>query len=222
MHAYNPKEIEIKWQKFWEDEKMFQTPEQVTKENKMYILPQLPYPSGSGLHVGHAEVYTACDIYARYLRMNGKKVLQVMGWDAFGLPAEQYALKNKIHPRISTDQNTSTFRRQMKSLGYSIDWDREIDTTDPKFYKWTQWIFKQLYKKGLVKESYDPINWCPSCKTGLANEDLEDGKCERCGSEVEKRFVTAYGISKANDLTRRHWKKEYGDLGAALQKRRQD
>ncbi len=194
MAPYNHNEIEKKWQKKWEDNNLYATTEDTTKK-KSYVLDMFPYPSGDGLHVGHVRVYTASDIYARYMRMTGHSVLHPTGWDAFGLPAEQYALKNKIHPRISTDQNTSTFRRQMKSLGYSIDWNREIDTTDPKFYKWTQWIFKQLYKKGLVKESYDPINWCPSCKTGLANEDLEDGKCERCGSEVEKRPLRQWSIA---------------------------
>ncbi len=194
MASYNHNDIEKKWQKKWEETNLYKAIEDPSKK-KSYVLDMFPYPSGDGLHVGHVRVYTASDIYARYKRMTGHSVLHPTGWDAFGLPAEQYALKNKIHPRISTDQNTSTFRRQMKSLGYSIDWDREIDTTDPKFYKWTQWIFKQLYKKGLVKESYDPINWCPSCKTGLANEDLEDGKCERCGSEVEKRPLRQWSIA---------------------------
>lgn len=194
MATYKHKEIEEKWRKKWEDTNLYKTTEDTTKK-KSYVLDMFPYPSGDGLHVGHVRVYTASDIYARYKRMTGHSVLHPTGWDAFGLPAEQYALKNKTHPRISTDKNTSTFRRQMKSLGYSIDWDREIDTTDPKFYKWTQWIFKQLYKKGLVKESFDPINWCPSCKTGLANEDLEDGKCERCGSEVEKRPLRQWSIA---------------------------
>ncbi len=194
MASYNHKDIEKKWQKKWEDTHLYKATEDSSKK-KCYVLDMFPYPSGDGLHVGHVRVYTASDIYARYKRMTGHSVLHPTGWDAFGLPAEQYALKNKVHPRISTDKNTNTFRRQMKSLGYSIDWDREIDTTDPKFYKWTQWIFKQLYKKGLVSESYDPINWCPSCKTGLANEDLEDGKCERCGSEVEKRPLRQWSIA---------------------------
>lgn len=194
MASYNHSDIEKKWQKKWEEDNLYAATEDVQKK-KWYVLDMFPYPSGEGLHVGHVRVYTASDIYARYKRMSGYSVLHPTGWDAFGLPAEQYALKNKIHPRISTDQNTATFRKQMKSLGYSIDWGREIDTTDPKFYKWTQWIFKQLYKKGLVKESYDPINWCPSCKTGLANEDLEDGKCERCGSDVEKRPLRQWSIA---------------------------
>ncbi len=194
MAAYNHKDIEKKWQKKWEESRAYKATEDASKK-KCYVLDMFPYPSGDGLHVGHVRVYTASDIYARYKRMTGHSVLHPTGWDAFGLPAEQYALKNKIHPRIATDTNTATFRRQMKSLGYSIDWDREIDTTDPKFYKWTQWIFKQLYKKGLVSESYDPINWCPSCKTGLANEDLEDGKCERCGSDVEKRPLRQWSIA---------------------------
>lgn len=156
---------------------------------KSYVLDMFPYPSGEGLHMGHVKVYTASDIYARFKRLNGYEVLHPTGWDAFGLPAEQYAIKNKINPRISTDKNTARYREQMKALGLSYDWDREIDTTDPKFYKWTQWIFKQLYKKGLAYESYEPINWCPLDKTGLSNEDVEDGKCERCGTPVEKKSI---------------------------------
>ena len=146
-----------------------------------------PYPSGAGLHVGHPRGYIATDVIARFKQLEGYGVLHPMGWDAFGLPAEQYALKNKLHPSVSVKKNISTFKKQLAKIGFTHDWEREINTTDPEYYRWTQWIFLELWKKGLAYESFDPINWCPSCKTGLANEDLEQGKCERCGSTVEKK-----------------------------------
>lgn len=206
MNPYDFKDIESYFQKKWEEEKIYKTGEDMAKE-KVFVLGMFAYPSGEGLHVGHARIFTASDIYARAKRMQGYNVLFPTGWDAFGLPAEQFALKNKIHPRISTDNNVNNFRRQMKMLGLSYDFDREVDTTDPEFYKWSQWIFLKLYEKGLAFESYDPINWCPSCQTGLANEDLEGGKCERCGSVVEKKKmrqwtlrITEYAERLLNDL----------------------
>ncbi|MFH0840628.1 MAG: leucine--tRNA ligase [bacterium] len=183
---YNHKEIEAKWQKIWEDQKLYHIK---NNGHKYYVLDMFPYPSGAGLHVGHPKGYIATDILARYKMLNGFSVLHPMGWDAFGLPAENDALKNKTHPQISTENNIKNYKRQMQMLGLSYDWSREINTTDPNYYKWTQWAFLQMFKKGLVYESNEPINWCPSCKTGLANEDLEDGKCERCGSIVERKPI---------------------------------
>ncbi len=190
---YSPKDIENKWKDYWLEHKIYKTEIDKSKE-KMHVLDMFPYPSGEGLHAGHCKVFSASDAYARFKRMQGYNVLHATGWDAFGLPAEQYALKNKVHPKQTTKTNTENYKRQMQLMGLSYDWDREINTTDPKFYKWTQWIFLELYKKGLVFESYEPINWCPSCKTGLANEDLEDGKCERCGSVVEKKPIRQWVI----------------------------
>jgi leucyl-tRNA synthetase len=181
---YNPKKIEEKWQQYWEEQKTYA---QYDREKKFYVLDMFPYPSGAGLHVGHPKGYIATDVVARMKQLQGYGVLHPMGWDAFGLPAEQYALKNKIHPSVAVTQNVATFKKQLQHLGFTYDWDREIDTTDPAYYHWTQWIFLQLFKKGLAYESYEPINWCPSCQTGLANEDLEHGRCERCGSVVEKK-----------------------------------
>ncbi|OJI08054.1 hypothetical protein BK005_01555 [bacterium CG10_37_50] len=183
---YPHQKIETKWQKVWAEKKIYQTNDKSSKP-KAYVLDMFPYPSGEGLHVGHILGYTATDIYSRYLRMTGNNVLHPMGWDAFGLPAENFALKHKVNPAVSTKKNIDNFRRQIKSIGLSYDWSREINTTNPDYYRWTQWIFLQLYKQGLAYESYEPINWCPSCQTGLANEDLEDGKCERCGTVVEKK-----------------------------------
>ncbi len=183
---YNHQEIEKKWANFWEKNESFKTKEDLDKP-KYYILDMFPYPSGAGLHVGHPKGYIATDIFAKYKILKGFNVLHPMGWDAFGLPAENYAIKNKLHPRQTTEDNIKTFKRQLSLLGLGYDWDREINTTDPKYYKWTQWIFLQMFKKGLAYESYEPINWCPSCQTGLANEDLEDGVCERCGSAVEQK-----------------------------------
>lgn len=207
MEQYDHKKIENKWQKIWEDENTFATSDDLSKP-KSYVLDMFPYPSGEGLHAGHVRVYTASDVYSRYKRLKGFRVLHPTGWDAFGLPAEQYALKHKVHPRNAVDANVNNFRRQMKLLGLSYDWEREIDTTDPKFYKWTQWIFLKLYEKGLAYESYEPINWCPSCQTGLANEDLDGNQCERCGTVVEKRpmrqwvlKITEYADRLIEDLS---------------------
>ncbi|MDP2705436.1 MAG: leucine--tRNA ligase [Patescibacteria group bacterium] len=185
---YNHLSIEKKWREKWAKEKIYKTTELGDKP-KAYILDMFPYPSGVGLHVGHPKGYIATDIYSRFKHMNGFNVLHPMGWDAFGLPAEEYAIKNKIHPRVAVEQNIKRYKEQLEILGFNYDWEREIDTTDPKYYKWTQWIFLQMFKDGLAFESHEPINWCPSCKTGLANEDLEGGKCERCGSIVEKRPI---------------------------------
>ena len=148
-----------------------------------------PYPSGDGLHVGHPKGYIATDVYARHKRMLGYDVLHPMGWDAFGLPAENYALKNEVHPSIAVKKNIKRFKSQLQRIGFTYDWEREINTTDPRYYKWTQWIFLQMYKAGLAFQSREPIHWCPSCKTGLANEDVEDGKCERCGSVVLQKAI---------------------------------
>lgn len=183
---YQPKNIEEKWQKYWENENTFAIQE-IGDRQKKYVLDMFPYPSGEGLHVGHPEGYTASDIMSRYWRQKGFAVLHPMGWDAFGLPAENYAIKTGTQPKITTQKNIDNFRRQIKSLGFSYDWSREINTTDPKYYKWTQWIFLQLFKKGLAYESVVPINWCPSCKTGLANEEVVGGKCDRCGTQVTKK-----------------------------------
>ncbi len=186
MKAYDPKKIEKKWQTFWEKKKIHQASDS-SKKKKYYCLVEFPYPSGDGLHVGHARSYTALDIVARKRRMEGFNVLYPMGWDAFGLPAENYAIKTKIHPSITTKKNIANFKKQMNSMGISFDWSREINTTDPKYYKWTQWIFLQLLKHDLAYKARIPINWCPKDKIGLANEEVVDGKCERCGTEVEKR-----------------------------------
>ena len=184
---YNHKEIEKKWQKEWEANKIYETKDSSEKP-KQYILDMFPYPSGEGLHVGHPRGYIATDVYSRMKRMQGFNVLHPMGWDAFGLPAENFAIKNKVHPRVAVEKNVARFKEQLALIGLDYDWSREINTTDPEFYKWTQWIFLQMYKKGLAYESFEPINWCPSCQTGLANEDVEaDGTCERCGTKVEKK-----------------------------------
>ncbi|MEK7125469.1 MAG: leucine--tRNA ligase [Patescibacteria group bacterium] len=184
---YDHRLVEKKWQKRWDDEGIFKAADNVKREKKRYILDMFPYPSGAGLHVGHPEGYTATDIYARYLRMNGYQVLHPMGWDAFGLPAENYAIKNGVHPAESTASNIKTFTRQIKSLGFSYDWSREVNTSAPEYYKWTQWLFLQLYKAGLAYKKAAPVNWCPSCQTVLANEQVVDGKCERCGTAVVQK-----------------------------------
>ena len=184
--VYNHRVIEKKWQKYWEENKTFKTLDDHSKE-KFYALDMFPYPSGAGLHVGHPEGYTATDILSRYKRANGYNVLHPMGWDAFGLPAEQYALDTGNDPRDFTKQNIDTFRRQIKELGFSYDWDREVNTTDPKYYKWTQWIFKKLYEKGLAYVDEVPVNWCPALGTVLSNEEVIDGKSERGGHPVERR-----------------------------------
>ena len=206
MSIYNHKDLEDRWRKYWEEMSVYATNEDTNKE-KYYSLVMFPYPSGSGLHIGHARAYIGPDIYTRLKRMQGFSVLHPMGWDAFGLPAEEYAIKHKKHPRNTTKENIATFKIQQQKLGLSYDWNREINTTDPKYYKWTQWIFLQLYKKGLAYQSHAPVNWCPSCKTGLANEDLEQGMCERCGSNVERKAlrqwvlrITDYADRLVDDL----------------------
>ncbi len=188
---YNHKVVEKKWQKVWDDEKAFAATDDYSKP-KYYALVEFPYPSGQGLHVGHPRPYTALDIVARKRRMQGYNVLYPMGWDAFGLPTENYAIKNKVHPKIVTANNVAHFKDQLHSLGYSFDWDREINTTDPNYYKWTQWIFLKLFKAGLAYKKEMPINWCTSCKVGLANEEVVNGCCERCGSEVVRKVKSEW------------------------------
>jgi leucyl-tRNA synthetase len=211
MTEYNHKRIEEKWRKEWEKIGLYKTKENSEKP-KSYVLDMFPYPSGDGLHVGHPKGYIATDIYSRYKTMNGYNILHPMGWDAFGLPAEQYALKNKVHPRVAVEKNTKRFKEQLSVLGLNYDWEREINTTDPEYYRWTQWAFLKMFEKGLVFESYEPINWCPSCKTGLANEDLEGGACERCGTTVEKKpmrqwviKITEYADRLLADLADLNW-----------------
>jgi leucyl-tRNA synthetase len=213
MHRrFDHKSIEEKWQNTWAQTGIYTTSENTDKP-KCFVLDMFPYPSGEGLHVGHPKGYIATDIYSRFKRMTGHEVLHPMGWDAFGLPAENYAIKNKVHPRVAVEKNIENFKHQLAQLGFDYDWGREINTTDPEFYKWTQWIFIQLFKKGLAKESYEPINWCPGCQTGLANEDLEaDGTCERCDSVVEQRpmrqwvlNIKAYADRMLEDLDTLQW-----------------
>ncbi len=189
--VYAPKRIEKKWQEIWDAEKAFAATDDYSKP-KFYALVEFPYPSGQGLHVGHPRPYTALDIVARKRRMQGYNVLYPMGWDAFGLPTENYAIKNKIHPKIVTENNVKRFKEQLHSLGYSFDWDREVNTTDPEYYKWTQWIFLKLFKAGLAYKKEMPINWCTSCKVGLANEEVVNGVCERCGSEVVRKVKSEW------------------------------
>ncbi len=215
MEKYDPKIIESKWQKYWEENKTFSTPEDATADNKFYILPQLPYPSGSGLHVGHAEVYTACDIYARYQRMKGKKVLQVFGLDSFGLPAENYAIKTNIHPKQTIDETGANFVSQVKALGCSVDWDRFVRSSDPGYYKFTQWFFLLMYERGLAYRKTQLVNWCESCKTVLANAQVVDGHCERCDTEVVQKEmeqwylkITDYADRLLEGLDRIDWPKE--------------
>ena len=203
---YEFSEIEAKWQKIWEEKKLYAAEDGGDKE-KFFALVEFPYPSGAGLHVGHPRPYTAMDIIARKKRMDGKNVLFPMGYDAFGLPTENYAIKNHIHPRIVTENNIKNFRRQLKALGYSFDWDREINTTDPKYFKWTQWIFLQLYKNGLAYKAKMPVNWCTSCKCVLANEEVVEGVCERCGAPVIRKEksqwmlrITRYADRLIDDL----------------------
>lgn len=204
MSKYPFETIEPKWQKFWDEQKTFKTTEdqKFPKEKRMYVLDMFPYPSAAGLHVGHPEGYTATDIYCRYLRMNGYNVLHPMGYDAFGLPAENYAIKTGTHPKTTTNENIEHFTKQIKSLGFSYDWDRCVSTCEPEYYRWTQWIFLQLYKKGLAYEAKTPINWCPTCMTGLANEEVKDGRCERCGSEVTRKTIRQW-ILKITDYADR-------------------
>ena len=188
---YNHKVVEPKWQEVWDNEKAFAASDDFSKP-KYYALVEFPYPSGQGLHVGHPRPYTALDIVARKRRMQGYNVLYPMGWDAFGLPTENYAIQNKIHPRIVTENNVKRFKGQLHALGYSFDWDREVNTTDPNYYRWTQWIFLKLFKAGLAYKKEMPINWCTSCKVGLANEEVVNGVCERCGSEVVRKIKSEW------------------------------
>lgn len=215
MKDYRPQDIEQKWQKRWEDQGLFDTPTDVTLESKQYILPQLPYPSGSGLHVGHAEVYAACDIYARFQRMNGKSVLQVMGWDSFGLPAENYAIKTNTHPRETIEKTTDTFRAQIKSLGISVDWNREVSSSNPDYYKWTQWLFLLLVQRGLAYRKEQSVNWCENDKTVLANDQVKEGRCERCDTVVVQKQmeqwyvkITDYAEQLLEGLDRIDWPEE--------------
>ncbi|MGD0092658.1 MAG: class I tRNA ligase family protein, partial [Planctomycetota bacterium] len=214
---YNPAEVEAKWQQYWEREKVFRTPNPGepgfdARKPKFYVLDMFPYPSGAGLHVGHPEGYTATDILARWKRMCGCNVLHPMGWDAFGLPAEQYAVQKGVHPAITTRENIVNIKRQIQSLGFSYDWDREIDTTDPKYYRWTQWIFQQLYKKGLAYVAEVPVWWCAGLGTVLANEEVTDGKSERGDFPCERRplrqwmlKITAYAERLLADLEELDW-----------------
>ena len=204
--TYDFQTIEPKWQKIWEEQNLYATVNGSEKE-KFYALFEFPYPSGAGLHVGHCRPYTAMDIIARKKRMEGKNVLFPIGYDAFGLPTENYAIKNHIHPRIVTEQNIATFRSQLKALGYSFDWDREINTTDPKYFKWTQWIFLQMFRHGLAYKAKMPVNWCTSCKCVLANEEVVEGVCERCGAPVVRKEksqwmlrITKYADRLIDDL----------------------
>ena len=194
---YNFSEIEKKWQKYWDDNKSFKVDIDESK-NKFYMLVEFPYPSGVGLHVGHARVYTASDVQARFKKATNNNVLFPMGWDAFGSPAEQYAIKNHIHPKEAVQENIKVFKGQMKSLGLSIDWDREFSTTDPEYYKLTQWQFLQFYKAGLAYKDEKEINWCPKCKTGLSNEDAQGGVCERCGTETTKKLKNQWVLRMSN------------------------
>ena len=214
MANYPFETIEPKWQRYWEEHKTFRVTEDPAfpADKRVYVLDMFPYPSAQGLHVGHPEGYTATDIYCRYLRMNGYNVLHPMGFDAFGLPAENYAIKTGTHPSITTNANIEQFTRQIKSFGFSYDWDRCINTCTPDYYKWTQWIFLQLYKQGLAYEAEAPINWCPACLTGLANEEVKDGKCERCGTPVTRKTIrqwilkiTAYAERLLQDLDELDW-----------------
>lgn len=206
MPDYNHESIEKKWQALWQESSLYKTTN-ISQKPKFYCLDMFPYPSGTGLHVGHPKGYIATDIVARSKMMQGFNVLHPMGWDAFGLPAENYAIKNKTHPSVAVAKNIEVYKRQLEILGLAFDWSREINTTDPEYYKWTQWAFAEMFKRGLVYESHEPINWCPTCQTGLANEDLEDGKCERCGTPVEKKplrqwviRITDYAESLLADL----------------------
>ena len=210
---YNHKAIEKKWRDKWEENPVnVQFDENGKKKEKYYCLDMFPYPSGNGLHVGHWRGYVISDVWSRYKLMHGYYVIHPMGWDAFGLPAENFAIKTGQHPRISTEQNINNIKRQIKEISAVYDWDMELNTTDPDFYKWTQWIFVQMFKNGLAYEKEMPINWCPSCKTGLSNEEVVDGKCERCGAEVTKKNlkqwmlrITKYADRLLEDLDTLDW-----------------
>ncbi len=214
MTGYPFGDIERKWQAYWEKHKTFRTTDDpsVPREKRKYVLDMFPYPSAAGLHVGHPEGYFATDIYCRFLRMKGFQVLHPMGFDSFGLPAENYAIKTGTHPRVSTEKNIERYEAQIRSLGFSYDWDRRISSCEPEYYRWTQWIFLKLWEKGLAYEAEAPINWCPSCKTGLANEEVKDGVCERCGTPVVRKNlrqwilkITAYAERLLSDLEGLDW-----------------
>ncbi|TFG62221.1 MAG: leucine--tRNA ligase, partial [Spirochaetales bacterium] len=214
MSSYDFVHIEKKWQDYWEKHGTFRVTEDasVPKEKRKYILDMFPYPSSAGLHVGHPEGYTATDIYCRFLRMKGYAVLHPMGFDSFGLPAENYAIKTGTHPRVSTEDNIGRFRKQIKALGFSYDWERELSTHTPDYYRWTQWIFLKLFERGLAYEATMPINFCPSCKTGLANEEVNNGECDRCGTRVTRKDIrqwmlriTAYAERLLGDLDSMNW-----------------
>lgn len=211
MGTYEPSKFETKWREYWDREQLHKVDHQSGKP-KYYCLDMFPYPSGSGLHVGHWRGYVLSDVFSRYKKLNGYEVLHPMGWDAFGLPAENDAIKKGIQPAIGTARNIANFKKQLKEMGAMFDWDREINTSEPQYYKWTQWIFVQLYKMGLAYRKEMPINWCPSCKTGLANEEVVDGACERCGTPVTKKNmtqwmlrITAYAERLLNDLDPLDW-----------------
>ena len=215
---YNHKEIEKKWQNYWEENKTFKTNDNLGQK-KFYALDMFPYPSGAGLHVGHPEGYTATDIISRYKRMQGYNVLHPMGWDAFGLPAEQYALDTGNDPREFTQKNIQTFKRQIQELGFSYDWDREVNTTDPEYYKWTQWIFIQLYNKGLAYVDEVAVNWCPALGTVLSNEEVVDGVSERGGHPVYRKpmkqwvlKITEYADRLLEDLDELDWPESIKDM----------
>ena len=210
---YNHKAIEAKWRVNWEKNPVNPKVDEKGKEKpKYYCLDMFPYPSGNGLHVGHWRGYVISDVWSRYKLLKGYYVIHPMGWDAFGLPAENYAIKMGEHPAISTARNVENIKRQIQDIAAIYDWDMEVNTTDPEFYKWTQWIFIQMFKQGLAYEKEFPINWCPSCKTGLANEEVVNGRCERCGSEVTKKNlrqwnlkITKYADRLLNDLDKLDW-----------------
>ncbi len=219
---YNPKKIESKWEKEWKSKKLYQAKSTPDKKKKKYILPQLPYPSGYGLHVGHAEGYTACDIYARYNRMIGKDVMQAIGWDAFGLPAENYAIKTNIHPKISINDAVENFRYQLGRMGCSLDWDREVGSHNPDYYKWTQWFFLLMYNQGLVYRDKQMTNWCSKCKTVLANDQVKDGNCERCDTLVEQKAIDVWYIKITDYADRLYEDLPALDWPAESIKRQQD
>ena len=213
MAAYNHAAIEKKWHDRWEEHPVNPwTDKNGHEKEKYYCLDMFPYPSGNGLHVGHWRGYVISDVWSRYKLLQGYHVIHPMGWDAFGLPAENYAIKMGIHPAVSTEENIKNIKKQIKQIAAIYDWDMEVNTTDPDYYKWTQWIFVQMFKHGLAYEKEFPINWCPSCKTGLANEEVVDGKCERCGTPVTKKNlrqwmlkITAYADRLLDDLQTLDW-----------------
>lgn len=218
--VYEPQIIERKWRKMWEENHVHKTEENMAKP-KFYCLDMFPYPSGDGLHVGHWRGYVLSDVWIRYKKLQGFNVLHPMGWDAFGLPAENDAIKKGIHPQVSTQKNITNFKRQLTEMGAMYDWDREVNTSDPEFYKFTQWIFLQMYKKGLAYRKEMPINWCPSCKTGLANEEVINGRCERCGTEITKKplvqwmlRITKYADRLLEDLDKPDWPEEVKKMQA--------